>query len=179
MKELLLGCGSRRDKIFKQDGYGEWDDLVTLDHNEDHRPDVVWDLRHIRLPFDDDTFDALHAYEVLEHIGRQGDADTFLGQFSEYWRILKPNGHFFATVPNWRSMWAWGDPSHTRIITDGTLVFLCQEEYKKQIGKTPMSDFRNIYRADFDLLEARYTDHSLLFALKAIKPSRWEAPVHK
>lgn len=177
MSELLLGCGSRKDKQLWAGDNKEWRDLTTLDYNADHHPDVVWDLRSpTPLPFDDNRFDEIHAYETIEHIGYQGDAITFFRQFADYWRILKPDGLFFGTCPNWRSMWAWGDPSHTRIITDGTLVFLSQAEYKKQIGTTPMSDFRNIYQADFDVFSAQYTDAQLIFCLKAVKPSRWVKP---
>ena len=39
--ELLIGCGSRRDKMI---GTGEWSKLVTLDLEPSHHPDVVWDL---------------------------------------------------------------------------------------------------------------------------------------
>ena len=61
-----------------------WTDLVTLDVNADHSPDVVHDLESVPLPFADETFDEIHAYEVLEHTGAQGD-HVFLDQ-DEYVR---------------------------------------------------------------------------------------------
>jgi len=72
----------------------------------------------------------------------------------------------------WSSRWAWGDPSHTRVITADSLVFLDQTEYDKQIGKTSMSDFRTHYRADFDPIHLGENEHELGFALRAVKPSR-------
>jgi SAM-dependent methyltransferase len=66
------------------------------------------------LPFDDNTFDEIHAYEVLEHIGKQGDWMRILREWSEWWRILKPGGHLYASSPLWSSEWAWGDPGHTQ-----------------------------------------------------------------
>ena len=173
--ELLLGCGSSRERRIIIDGRRVWSRLVTLDHNVDHRPDVVHDMEVLPYPFADDTFDEVHAYEVLEHLGQQGDFRTFFAQFSELWRILKPGGFLAATCPSWRSMWAWGDPSHRRVITSGTLVFLDQAEYVRQVGKTAMSDFRFCYRADFRPVPGacREDDENLLFVLQAVKPSRW------
>ena len=148
-RELLIGCGSERTKRLTCDGSKDWSNLTTLDYNPDHKPDVVWDLMQAALPFEDNSFDEIHAYEVLEHIGPQGDYHLFFAQFTEFHRILKPNGYLVASVPHWASMWAWGDPSHSRIINEGTLAFLSQAEYVKQVGKTPMTDFRYLYKADF------------------------------
>ena len=170
-RDLLIGCGSRRNRIISV-RRKEWGELTTLDNIASHKPDVVHDLREPRLPFDDDSFDELHCYEVLEHLGQQGDAETLLRQFADYWRVLKPGGLLCASCPTWHSMWAWGDPSHTRIISPGTLVFLSQAEYTKQIGKTAMSDFRHIYRADFQPVLQQEQGESFYFALEAVKPSR-------
>jgi hypothetical protein len=49
------------------------------------------------------------------------------------------------------------------------LVFLSQEEYRKQVGKTPMSDFRNIYQADFKVVFQEDDGETIQFVLKAIK----------
>lgn len=150
-----------------------WSNLTTLDHNADHSPDVVHDLEALPYPFDSDTFDEIHAYEVLEHIGAQGDWRAFFDQFSELYRILRPGGHLCATVPAHDSPWAWGDPSHRRVITSGTLVFLSQDQYAKQVGITPMSDFRFYYHADFEpVAVSKIDDHGLGFVLQAIKPAR-------
>jgi hypothetical protein len=148
-KELILGAGSSKDKRLSLDGSTIFDDPVTLDINADHNPDVVWDMNQLPLPFAAESFDEIHAYEVLEHCGRQGDYKFFFDQFTDFWRLLKPNGHMLVTVPSPQSVWALGDPSHTRIIQKENLVFLNQAEYESQVGKTPMSDFRYIYKVDF------------------------------
>lgn len=171
-QELLIGCGSRREKIMHYKGHEEWDGLITLDYNADHKPDVYWDLRSMPLPFEDEKFDEIHAYEVLEHTGQQGDYGFFFRQWSEFWRLLKPDGLFFATVPSRNSVWAWGDPSHTRIIQAESLVFLNQKAYTNAVGKTPMSDFRHLFKADFDILGVQDDNETLRFVLKAVKPSR-------
>lgn len=167
--ELLLGAGnSRKKKVTFKEIPDDWTELVTLDMDPDTNPTVVHDLNDIKLPFEDNQFDEIHAYEVLEHCGKQGDWRFFFDQFTEFHRILKPNGWMIATVPMWDSPWAWGDPGHTRIITEGSLIFLSQEEYG-QCGKTPMTDYRPWYNADFELYAKEETEHSFGFVLRARK----------
>lgn len=169
--ELLIGCGSNRAKKLCVTGKAEWSSLVTLDIEASHKPDMVHDL-HERLPFVDDAVDEIHAYEVLEHCGTQGDYKFFFWQFSDFWRVLKPRGYLFGTVPLPSSPWAWGDPSHTRVIPKESFTFLVQPQYTAQVGITPMSDFRAIYKADFDIVHLQENGQCLEFVLQAVKPSR-------
>lgn len=169
--ELLLGCGADRIKRFttKDGGVAQWKRLVTADIEARHRPDIVLDAER-GLPFRDNTFDEIHAYEVLEHCtGQQGDAPAFFRVFSDLWRVLRPGGLLMATVPRYDSEWAWGDPSHKRVITHGTLSFLSQAAYKRGVGTTCMSDFRSIYSADFEARHAEIVGESFVFCLQAIK----------
>ena len=172
MKELIIGCGQHKgQKILSPSDNNKYINPVTLDINPDVKPDVVHDLEILPLPFDNNEFDEIHAYEVLEHTGNQGDYKFFFAQFSDFWRILKPGGKLCATVPMWDSLWAWGDPSHKRVINKGSLVFLSQSEYVKQIdnGKTPMTDFRYVYRADFKVVFLKEGETKLMFVLESIK----------
>lgn len=169
--ELLIGSGSSRDKRVYVPGKEQWNQLVTLDINADHKPDIVWDLNNMPLPFEAGAFDEIHAYEVLEHTGAQGDYKFFFQQFTEFHRILKPDGLFIATVPTPTSPWAWGDPSHTRIFCKEWLTFLRQNSYEEQVGKTSLSDFRYIYKADFEILVAQEQNDTLFFILQARKES--------
>ena len=170
--ELLLGAGSSRDRRLVVNGRKAWTGLVTLDSNPDHGCDVVHDLNSTPWPFEDDVFDEVHAYEVLEHLGRQGDLPSFFAHFWEIYRILKPGGHLCATVPRWDSMWAWSDPGHTRVISEGTLAFLDQEQYKAQVGVTPMADYRSMWVGDFECKWTGRTPDTLRFTLQAVKPPR-------
>src|SRR5580765_1889954 len=116
-RELLLGAGRNLTKKITIAGSSEWSNLTTLDFNADHMPDIVADLE--RLPYDwaeDDTYDEVHAYEVLEHTGAQGDWRFFFTQGGEFWRILRPGGFLAGTCPARDSVCAWGDPSHSRVI---------------------------------------------------------------
>lgn len=171
MPELLIGCGNSRIKKLGVDR--EWKDLVTLDHDPNCGADIAHDLDHVPWPLGEDTFDEVHAYEVLEHLGSQGDFHAFFAHFSEIYRVLKPGGMLLATVPAWDDVWAWSDPSHRRIITRESLVFLDREQYAKQVGVTAMTDFRWLWHGDFEPIAATTENGCFKFALKAHKPVRF------
>jgi len=175
--DLILGAGSTKTKIFFKKGDDEnyKEDTITLDINKDHNPDVVWDLNKLPLPFKDNMFDEIHAYHVIEHLGTQGDYESFFNFFNEIYRIIKHDGLFFAVTPHWNNEWAFGDPGHTRIINHGTVIFLDQSKYEEQVGKTSMTDYRFIYKGDFKIILSSYTggkegaENAYQFILKANK----------
>ena len=165
---LILGCGSdNRKKVMMKGDTEDWGGVVVrLDMNPAHDPDVIWDLNQHPLPFDDREFDEIHAYEVLEHLGSMGDENFFFSEWNEYYRVLKPGGLFYATVPRLDSPWAWADPSHKRMIVPETLIFLSQKAYEEQVGVTPMSDFRYIYHGDFTTLNVDFSDDHFAFVMR-------------
>lgn len=164
---LLIGAGNSR---IKKLGGGAWSDLVTLDIDPGTNPDVVWDLNDVPLPFAADTFVQVHAYDVLEHVGRQGDWKWWFAFHDAVWRILKPGGQFWAKVPRHDSVWAWGDPGHTRVILKEQLVFLHRPAYA-QVGATPMTDYRPFFEGDWNIA-AEHDATCLMFCLTAVKPAR-------
>jgi SAM-dependent methyltransferase len=168
MSELLIGCGNSRRNVI---GDG-WTDLTTIDHDPNCGADIVHDLERTPWPLDDDSFDEAHAYCVLEHLGRQGDYRSFFATFAEIYRVLKPGGLFFAICPSRHSKWAWGDPSHTRLIQNESLVFLDQTEYARQIGRTSMTDFRWLWKGDFERIGVKDDGEDFKFGLRAHKPPR-------
>ena len=171
MSELLVGCGNSRAKKLSLTPDG-WRDLVTMDHDPNCGADVVHNLDE-PWPFGDDMFDEVHAYCVLEHLGRQGDYRKFFRDFAEIYRVLKPGGILAAICPSWQSIWAWGDPSHTRIISPASLVFLNREQYAQQVGKTAMTDFRWLWKGDFEPIHVDDDGKRFAFGLRAHKPVRF------
>jgi hypothetical protein len=177
--ELLIGCGrSRQKQIVPKGSPAAFTCLTTLDCNPDVNPDVCHDLDRYPWPLIADSFDEVHAYEVLEHLGRQGDARAFFNCFSELWRVLKPGGVLAGSCPSLSSRWLWGDPGHTRVIAPESLVYLSQSHYIQQCdtaeSRTPMTDYRDIYRADFEPIGQADNGETFRFVLKAIKPSRFK-----
>ena len=173
MSELLIGCGNSRVKKLRFVDE-DWTDLTTLDHDPNCGADVLHDLESFDpWPFADDSFDEVHAYCVLEHIGRQGDYRKFFHDFSEIYRVLKPGGLAAGFCPSHQSKWAWGDPSHTRIVSDASLVFLDREQYHNQVGRTAMTDFRWLWKGDFEPVHLDDNGDRFTFGLKAHKPVRY------
>lgn len=174
MSELLIGCGNSRVKKLKFHPDDDWTDLTTLDFDPLCGADVLHDLNSFEpWPFADNSFVEVAAYEVLEHIGQQGDFRKFFHDFGEIYRVLKPGGVLAATCPSWQSQWAWADPSHTRIIAPGSLVFLNREQYHNQVGKTAMTDFRWLWKGDFEPIHVEDNGERFTFGLKAHKPVRF------
>lgn len=195
-RELLLGCGRSTVKQYSahpthprswRTAHGP----VRLDINKEVHPDIWCDL-NAAPPWlgsafgegplhtlEGDYWDEIHAYQVLEHLGSQGDAHSFFAQFSEIWRLLKPDGYLVGSCPSRYSGWLWGDPSHRRAILPESLVFLDQSEYVKQCddphSRTSMSDFRFMYKCDFRILDSSDNRVDFAFVLQAVKPSRWVA----
>ena len=168
MSELLIGCGnSRRKKLTL--GEFTWTDLTTIDHDPNCGADIIHDLDETPWPVEDNSFDEIHAYEVLEHLGQQGDYKAFFSHFGEIWRILKPGGKLFATCPSYKSMWAWGDPSHVRVLTPGTMLFLSQKQYERQVGKNAMTDFRWLWKGDLEPDHLEDDGETFTFILRAVK----------
>lgn len=179
MSQLIIGCGNRRAPhpiLHSIQWYMPtlFSDPVFLDIDPVCAPDVTHDLCSIPYPFPDNQFDEIHAYDVLEHTGQQGDWKFFFDQFTEFHRILKPKGHFYGVSPDISSRWAWGDPGHTRVIQPELIYFLDQNNYG-EVGRTAMTDYRWYYKVSFDVLQmniATTADKSqaqTVFLLEAVK----------
>lgn len=175
-RELLIGCGESRVKKVVPEGHTPiFENLTTLDMDPNCGADVVHDLNVLPYPFEDNAFDEIHAYEVLEHLGSLGNYKFFFDQFYELWRILKPNGYIMGTVPGPKSPWVFGDPGHTRVITPDMLQFLAQDFYDvDENGKPKYVQslyYQKIYKGNLKL-EGRSFDEkqwTFVFMLRAIK----------
>ena len=171
-KVLIIGAGSSKTLRVPTPNAALVPQITTLDVEPRHGTDLVHDLNALPWPAEDNAFDEVHAYEVLEHLGQQGDAISFFDHFGEIWRILRPGGYLAGSVPGWDSMWAWGDPSHRRVINEGSFTYLDQTQYAKQIGVTAMTDFRSIWTRDFECVAMERVGEQLYFLLRAHKPAR-------
>lgn len=166
-KALLLGCGrDHRRKVRLSDQAADFSDvdLTLCDMDPNCGADVVCDLDVRPLPFADEQFDELHAYDVLEHLGRQGDWKGYFDEFAEYWRILKPGGKFYVLVPIGGD--AFADPGHTRFFGTNHFLFLSRSRYETPEG-VQKTDYRWYWKRDFDVqLIERHGNHHLAVILK-------------
>jgi len=160
-KVLLIGCGNSHDKRItfgpSTDPELDWGegsleksfdnaDLVLHDFSPDlDSVDYNNDLNMLPYPWLDEEFDEIHAYEVLEHCGRQGDGDFFFAQFNEFWRITKPGGYMCISVPMWDAEVAWAVPDHCRVMPPGMFGFLTKEYYE-DVGKPGYGDYRHLLK---------------------------------
>ena len=173
----MLGCGHKKPCRFLQMPQSPPESSLvwtTLDVNPNTNPDVLFDLDTIEhgnpLPFVNDYFDEIHAYEVMEHYGRQGDYRGFFTGMAELWRILKPNGYLFGTSPGMRSVWAWGDPGHTRAISAEMFSYLTLEMYRNP-GDNAASDYsRLVNPCWWDLGYDQDLDDHIHFTLRKLSP---------
>ncbi|HMP99160.1 MAG TPA: methyltransferase domain-containing protein [Cyclobacteriaceae bacterium] len=74
--------------------------------------------------FDDNTFDTLISFQVIEHIRQDGE---FL---KEIHRLLKPGGKAYITTPN-RKMSLTRNPWHIREYLPEELTALCQKYFQE------------------------------------------------
>jgi predicted SAM-dependent methyltransferase len=83
-KQLNLGCGRSKRK-----------ECINVDSCKDVDPDVLWDLNKFPYPFEDNSFDEILAYAILEHL-----EDT-VAVMEELHRISRPNALLHISVPYW------------------------------------------------------------------------------
>lgn len=98
--DLACGCGEAI-YLYEQLGYEAAGVDLCLAELEQVRPFVKGELANMDIitylnKQPDASFDFVTALNVLEHL----DKDTIAKVLSESHRVLKPNGHFIAMVPN-------------------------------------------------------------------------------
>jgi SAM-dependent methyltransferase len=97
MARLNLGAGNRPEP-------------GAVNHDRiRHRPeiDVVHDLDVLPWPWPDNSFDAITARSVLEHLRL-----NLVESVDECWRILQPGGCLHVKVPLWTHENSYADPTH-------------------------------------------------------------------
>lgn len=131
---LDLGCGQNpRNPFGARKLYGI--DILPEVHLQNQRllvePKLSSDFEYIpvtrrsKIPFEDDFFCAVTAFDLLEHLSREPNphANEFIFIMNECFRILKKGGIFFAITPAFPSPAAFQDPTHTNFISEMTIHY--------------------------------------------------------
>ena len=118
-KALDLGCGPDPKNKFNADEYFG----IDLERNKSKNI-LQCRLGYEKIPFDDNTFDYITAYDIVEHIPRFSDSKKIYNPFiffmNECYRVLKKDGIFLSVTPVYPFFGAFQDPTHTNIITIDT-----------------------------------------------------------
>ena len=174
----LLGCGHKREPLLSWSGgftaYQGDGEIVRFDHNPLCNPNVVCDLNDLERgsgPWLGDGWDEVHAYEVWEHLGQQGDSRGFFTGVNSVADALVSDGKFLLSLPRHDSIWAWGDPDHTRVIPHVAWGYL-EERFYDNLGETPSSDFRALIKWYWKVLSIGYlNEHCYAVCLQKDKPN--------
>lgn len=113
---LDIGCGSKQRNPFE----------APMSYGVDIREDLERGIKQADLatgdiPFDDESFDYITAYDFLEHVPRviylPERRFSFIELMNEVWRTLKPGGIFLSHTPIYPFSAVFQDPTHVNFLT--------------------------------------------------------------
>lgn len=127
-RSLDVGCGVVPRNPFKtEEFYGL--DIKVKDECSSYIKKCI--LGYEKIPFEDNFFDYITAYDLLEHIPRTHfDSNNptiihnpFIFLLNELHRILKKGGYFYAFTPAYPAGSAFCDPTHCNFISFDTASY--------------------------------------------------------
>lgn len=130
-KHLDLGCGTKPRNPYKHEevfGIDISPEALQLGNNIKFA-----DLSIEKIPFENNYFDSVTAYDFLEHIPRVLPSNNkgyirfpFIELMNEIWRVLKHGGLLYAVTPAYPRQEAFVDPTHVNIITEKTHIYFTE-----------------------------------------------------
>ncbi len=157
---LDLGCGHKPRNSFDAD-YAYGIDIVGNSLQRIRESD----LNVSDIPFPDNFFDFITAYDFLEHVSRivycPNRRFSFIELMNEIYRVIRPGGVFLSVTPAVPHSYAFRDPTHVNFITEETFpLYFCRDNlWARMYGFT----------GDFQLLNQEWDDGKLRTAMKALK----------
>ena len=120
-KALDLGCGKTPKNPFAME------EVFGVDIRDDIDAKIYRaDLAIEPIPFEDGFFNAVTAFDFIEHIPRiiymPNRRFCFVELMNEIYRVLKVGGRFLSFTPAFPAPAAWRDPTHVNIITEQTFL---------------------------------------------------------
>lgn len=129
---LDIGCGTRPRNPYKRDTvWGVDISACVVSENSNIK---ICNVALEKIPFDNNFFDSVSAYDFLEYLPRsliiEGKSYfPFVELMNDVWRVLKPNGLFYAVTPAYPRQEAFVDPTHTNFITEKTHEYFTPPHY--------------------------------------------------
>lgn len=164
MKQLDIGCSGFTRTWDGYECYGV--DIVKHDIPNIKQADLVLE----KIPFEDNTFDLVTAYDFLEHIPMVIYApkrrQVMVELFNEIYRVMKNGGIFYSQTPIYPNKSAFQDPTHVSFWTDETMNYFSGDYYgwHDQYGHT----------SRFELIDKQADGLYAKIKLKAIKDVQGE-----
>lgn len=154
MRTLDLGCGPNPRGPEDAERWGI--DIVKSENPQVIQADLTWK----GIPFEDDAFDRVYAYDFLEHLPKRvwwqenlfgipvpQTRDVHIQLFNEVYRVLKPGGVFESFTPHLPHVdEVYRDPTHVSVWVVGAWEYYAGSmvEMNRHYGYT--ADFQSITR---------------------------------
>ena len=106
-----------------------------------------------KIPYPDNFFDSVSAYDFFEHVPRQmmlpsgAISNPFIHLMDEIHRVLVPGGRLLALTPAYPHPAAFSDPTHVNFITEDT--------HRYFTGESPTGAMYG-FNGAFDVLQVRW-----------------------
>jgi predicted SAM-dependent methyltransferase len=123
--KLDLGCGKT-----KKEGF------IGIDILPFDNVDIVHDLKNFPYPFDDNSVDEIWMDNVLEIIPNP------IKVVEEIYRIAKPDSKITISVPYYRSLYAFIDPTHINFFSYFWFAYFDPSSYFNQKYKYSEATFK-------------------------------------
>lgn len=124
-RHLDFGCGANPRNPFQAN------ELITVDI-QIHSNEVPTHKIEpgSQLPFENETFDCVSAYDVLEHLSREAPNNLFIYYMNELHRVLRPGGTAVFVFPSFPHRDAFSDPTHVNFITSQSVDFFTNNQIR-------------------------------------------------
>lgn len=167
IKTLDLGCGDKPRNPFHAE------ELYGIDVRDNLAGTIrSADLAIEPIPFDDNSFDYVTAYDFLEHVPRVVYApqrrNAFVEVMNEVYRVLKPGGIFFSQTPGYPHGMAFRDPTHVNFITEETFP----QYFDDQLRWASIYGFKGAFR----VRQQKWVGQHLIAALQKTRSPDWPTP---
>ncbi len=155
-KHIDLGCGSSPRNPF---GAGKVYGIDIVKRDDLVEDNIFFEKSNLILesiPYENNTFDSVSAYDFFEHIPRVvvNNNETFLpfiNLMNEIYRVLKDGGELYAITPIYPKESAFVDPTHVNFISKNTYKYFCEPDlWAKMYGYNGRFEIIRVQIVNFD-----------------------------